>query len=313
MKQTLRIIRPSSREQKDILSSRLPMLQQRGFEVLYEDLELDDSWSYTSGTAESRSKAVIAALTEDESDVVICARGGYGASDLLPLIPWSKLKQVRPKLLVGFSDISALHCGLYAQLGWPSMHAPMPATALWDDSTPETSLDLQALFTNLQQWQKGSTSGSLPISSISDNPPLRLTGKLFGGCFTVLTNLIGTPYFPKSLAGHILFIEDTDEHPARLMRAFNQWLQSDALVGASALVIGHLRNLGQNIPDCAEFVLKQFAQRSTIPVFHTPLFGHTHPNYPLIVGASGKITEGRLTWQIDRGSPSLDSTNGANT
>ncbi|MCX6106575.1 MAG: LD-carboxypeptidase [Proteobacteria bacterium] len=313
MKQTLRIIRPSSREQKDILSSRLPMLEQCGFEVLYEDLELDDSWAYTSGTAESRSRALIAALTEPESDTVICARGGYGASDLLPLIPWSKLKQVRPKLLVGFSDISALHCGLYAQLGWPSMHAPMPATVLWDQSTPETSLDLQALFANLQQWDKGSTSGSLPLTAIGDTSPHSLTGKLFGGCFTVLTNLIGTPYFPKSLAGHIVFIEDTDEHPARLMRAFNQWLQSDALIGASALVIGHLRNLGQNIPDCAEFVLKQFAQRSPIPVFHTPLFGHSRPNYPLMIGASGQITQGRLTWHMDRDSLSPNSTRGANT
>ena len=313
MKQTLRIIRPSSREQKDILSSRLPMLEQRGFKVLYEDLDLDDSWAYTSGTAESRSKALIAALTEPESDIVVCARGGYGASDLLPLIPWSKLKLVSPKLLVGFSDISALHCGLYAQLGWPSLHAPMPATVLWDPSTPETSLDLQALFTNLQQWQRGSTSGSLPLTTVGGTPPHSLTGKLFGGCFTVLTNLIGTPFFPKSLAGHILFIEDTDEHPARLMRAFNQWLQSDALIGASALVIGHLRNLGQNIPDCAEFVLRQFAQRSPIPVFHTPLFGHTSPNYPLMLGATAQITEGRLTWQIVRDSLSPNSTKGANT
>jgi muramoyltetrapeptide carboxypeptidase len=174
----------------------------------------------------------------------------------------------------------------------------MPATALWNDAAENA--DITALFNNIAQWHQGSTSGSIPLLPISTVTTAPIEGTLFGGCFTVLTNLIGTPYFPESLADTIIFIEDTDEHPARLMRALNQWLQSGVLVGARAMIIGHLRNLGSQIPDCADFVLRQIAERVSIPVFHSPLFGHTSPNYPLMIGAKATIRDSRLTWRIDR-------------
>ena len=230
--------------------------------------------------------------------MVLCARGGYGASDLLALIPWEELSKFSPKLLIGFSDISAIHSALYTKLNWPSLHGPMPATVLWPDK--DHTPDVEALFTIINGWLMGKTVGSIPLIPISPKPPTLIKGALFGGCFTVLTNLIGTPYFPDSLANHIVFIEDTDEHPARLMRAFNQWLQSGALNNVAALVVGHLRNMGQNIPDCAEFVLKQFALRSTIPVFHSPQFGHTKPNFPIMLGSSGVISGDTLSWTFDQ-------------
>lgn len=299
MKPRLRIIRPSSREIKDLLASRIPELESRGFEVLYDELPSDADWTYSAGTAELRAKALVESLREPWSNFVLCARGGYGASDLLPLLPWHELAQLQPKLVIGFSDVSAIHAALYSQLGWLGLHGPMPATALWGDVNGSSSDDIDALVNNLEHWLTGSCSGSIPISAISGVYPRQLRGKLFGGCFTVLTNLIGTPYFPKTLADHIVFIEDTDEHPARLMRALNQWVQSDVLKGVKALVVGHIRNLGTQIPDCAPFVIEQFARRLEIPVFHSPLFGHTQPNYPMMIGAEATIEGNRLTWEAE--------------
>lgn len=297
VKPRLRIIRPSSREIKDLLASRIPGLKNRGFDVLYDELLADADWTYSAGTAELRAQALIAALREPWSDFILCARGGYGASDLLPLLPWPELAQLQPKLVIGFSDVSAIHAALYSQLGWLGLHGPMPATALWSDDDGANTDDIDALVNNLEHWLTGICSGSIPISAVSGVHPGQLKGKLFGGCFTVLTNLIGTPYFPRSLADHIVFIEDTDEHPARLMRALNQWIQSGVLNGVKAVVIGHLRNLGAQIPDCAPFVLQQFARRLEVPVFHSPLFGHTQPNYPMMIGAEATIEGDRLTWE----------------
>ena len=300
MKPTVRIIRPSSRESQDLLTDRLADFLKRGFYVIHDPLPIDSSWTYASASADIRTAALVDALCEEKSNLVVCARGGYGASDLLPHLPWKKLRNTPPKLLIGFSDISALHSGLYAQLGWHGLHGPMPATTLWKDSTAGAS-DLEALFSNMTHWLSGECSGSIPVQPIGSKSSQSLSGRLFGGCFTVLTNLIGTPYFPESLADHIIFIEDTDEHPARLMRALNQWLQSGLLEQAKALVVGHLRNLGPNIPDCAPFVLEQFAARAPIPVFHSPLFGHINPNFPLMVGADAQIVNNRLNWQAKRG------------
>jgi muramoyltetrapeptide carboxypeptidase len=125
-----------------------------------------------------------------------------------------------------------------------------------------------------------------------------IEGPLFGGCFTVLSALIGTPYFPKTLAGHLVFVEDTDESPARLMRALNQWLQAGALAGVKALVVGHLRGLGDKVPDSAPFVLREFARRTGLPVFHAPACGHTSPNEALMIGAQGVVAGGRLSWRL---------------
>jgi muramoyltetrapeptide carboxypeptidase len=290
----IRVIRPSSREQSDLLPSRLAALAARGFEVLYEDLPRDSEWAYVASPAEARARALEAALLEPRTTAVLCARGGYGASDLLPLVDWRRLKEARPKWLVGFSDVSALHSALFTKLGWPGLHAPMPATALWEQNGE--SRDVEQLLGMLRTLAKGEpVAATLEV----EGPPAPIVGRLFGGCFTVLTNLIGTPYLPKTLEGSILFLEDTDEHPGRLMRAFNQWIQAGLLAGVRALVIGHLRNLGEKIPDSAPFVYEQFARRGGVPTFRCNAFGHTSPNFPLMVGSTARIEAGRLTWTYD--------------
>lgn len=285
----IRVIRPSSRERENLLPSRLSHLRERFSNVLYDDLEPDPSWAYSAATPEVRVKALTQALFEEQSDFILCARGGYGASDLLTHINWDSIRNLEPKLIIGFSDISALHSAFYAQCQWPGLHAPMPATGLWEKNS---TLDTDELFMLLSAIKSQKPySGKLPISPISSTPHPPLEGKLFGGCFSVLTHLIGTPFFPKSLADHIVFIEDIDEHPARLMRALNQWIQAGIFTGVRAIVVGYLKSLGEKIPDNAPFVLEQMAKRiSPLPLFHSTLFGHTSPNFPLLIGSHAKIT-----------------------
>lgn len=302
MTAVLRIVRTSSREKGDLLTPRLGELRSCGFEVRYQDVQADPSWLYTAGSANDRANALAAALLDPADDFVIVARGGYGASDLLPLLPWEQLKDAKPKIVVGFSDVSALHSAFYTRLGWPGLHAPMPATELWRKDG--TASDVESLLDILRKLYNGDDiGGQLDLASVVANSGERgpfqpLNGRLFGGCFSVLTNLIGTSSFPKSLTGHIVFIEDIDESPARLMRYLNQWIQAGTLVGVQAIVVGNLRNLGANIPDSASFVLDQFAMRSRLPVFHSPNFGHTCPNFPLMLGAEASIAEGKLSWRF---------------
>lgn len=296
---TLRIVRSSSREKLDLLAARVAELSSLGFQVLHDELPPDASWRYTSASIPDRAKALMDALTEPTSQAVLCARGGYGANDLLPVLDWDRLKTAKPKLLVGFSDTSALHSALYARFGWVGLHAPMPATVLWrQDGRGD---DVDELLGILKDMHAGKAiSASLPLTAISDTAKAATTisGRLFGGCFTVLSALIGTPYFPKSLAGHIVFLEDTDENPGRLMRNLNQWQQAGHLQGVKAIVLGHLRGLGGDVPDSAPFVLEQFAKRLPgVAIFHSPLFGHTSPNHPLMVGAEANIQHSKLTWR----------------
>jgi len=295
---TIKIIRPASRESNNLLPAQLEFLKAAGFHVELADNPVDPMWTYTSGSAVDRVKNLQDALIDKDARIILCARGGYGCSDLLPLIDWRAVKSAERKLLCGFSDVSALHSALYTIAGWNGLHAPMPATSLWRQHGHES--DVQALLDLLRTFSANQAlSSKIAVEHVGKNTSQPIIGKLFGGCFTVLTNLIGTPFMPKTLAGHVVFIEDTDEHPARLMRALNQWLQSGLFEGVRALVIGHLRGLGSNIPDCAPYVYDEFAKRCSIPVFKSMLFGHTSPNMPLLIGANATISQGTLSWHDD--------------
>lgn len=291
----IRIIRTSSREQTDLLPDKLAEFQRCRIPVLFEETKSDPEWAYVAAPAATRAQWFTTALLENESSVVLCARGGYGASDILPLVPWEKirLQKPRPKLVVGFSDTSALHSALWTQLGWQGLHGPMPATTLWPAGAienPEVAPDIAHLLDLLA----GKTAtGSLHLNPVGNHPQNSeaISGTLFGGCFSVLTNLIGTPYLPPNLRNSILFFEDIGEHPARIIRFWNQWLQAGLLRGVRAVIWGSLTQMGTNIPDNPAFLLEQLAARCPdVPMFSCPGFGHVAPNWPLGVGAQATVT-----------------------
>lgn len=286
----IRIIRPSGREKDNLLPQGIADLEGLGHTVLFQDAPAADDWRYASASIEVRAQQLMDALTERDSDLVLCARGGYGASDLLPLVDWTTLRGYPEKPVVGFSDISAIHSALFANLGWKGLHGPMPATSLWGKNG---RTDIDQLFQLLQGY---SLRQSMPLQPI-DSPEGNLDGWLFGGCFSVLTNLIGTPYFPASLQDSILIWEDISEHPARLMRYLNQWLQSGILTGVRAIILGTFLDLGEEIENSAPMLLNQFAKRCALPTYHCPNIGHISPNQPFQIGAAGKIRDNsRLEW-----------------
>jgi len=299
LNQTIRIIRPSSREKDSLVTKKIASLENEGFRVLYDDIPKTSGPEWTSNSIEVRAKELNDALLEEDNDYILCARGGYGASDLLPFIDWKNLKGRKEKTLIGFSDICSLQSSLYSILGWKSIHGPMPATSYWNMDNRRDDIELLFDCINGQRdhfelpldrniSQPGIASGGDGKSEIS--------GWIFGGCFSVLTNLIGTRYFPASLKDAILVIEDVSENPARLMRFLNQWKQAGLLDGVKALVIGKLLD-----PDDEDIGLKdslefEFSSRTQLPTFTTKTFGHLCPNYPIKIGASAKISDKKLTW-----------------
>jgi len=290
---TVRIIRTSGLESPDLLPGRIQELAGQGIQVRYDPLPLDGSWPFVAASAALRAEALAAALAESGTSAVLCARGGYGASDLLDLLPWERLRGLSPKLLIGYSDVSALHSALFARLGWPCLHAPMPATSYWGEAGEQRDID--AL---VQILSGGDLAGTIRLKGSFPQADVPIEGWLFGGCFSVLTNMLGTGYFPQSLSGAILFFEDLGENPPRLMRFLNQWRQSGALSGVKAIVVGCLVKCGGPDDETQSLVAKQMAERTNLPVFTSSDFGHLSPNFPLGIGASARIEQGGLSWRM---------------
>lgn len=292
----VRLIRPSSREKDNLLSQNVADLTRRGFIVQNQDHALDAGWPFSSGSRDDRLRELRDALLDPEIQIILAARGGYGASDLLPLLPWDKLKKGPEKFVVGFSDVSALHSAFYSQLGWRGIHGLMPSNSYWGQGGFHGDVD--ALCTILANPYH--TTGTLTIGrSFVDGKEVSgpsISGKLWGGCFSVLTNLIGTPYFPRTLADHVIFWEDIGENPGRLMRFLNQWLQSGALQGVKGIVMGRFVDCDDEGGTLAGRLPREVAQRTGLPVFESEDFGHCSPNFPLMVGAHAKVTQSQLTW-----------------
>jgi muramoyltetrapeptide carboxypeptidase len=240
-------------------------------------------------------------LNTPDAQVVFAGRGGYGASDLLPLIPWEKLKGLAPRCLVGFSDITALHSAFWTKLGWSGLHGPMVGSPLWGLNSSE---DIAALLSLIEHGQppRGMLRIS-PCARAATDSRKALKGWLFGGCFSVLTNLIGTPYLPASLAGAILLFEDTGENCGRLLRYWNQWLQSGLLQGVEGVVWGRFTQLEGTVSEGE--TRAELSRRSPLPCWTSEDFGHCSPNFPFLIGATAHSVpacrqgagEQELQWQ----------------
>lgn len=290
---SIRLVEPCGPPDTDALELNLEGLRAEGFEIhdhgpfsrnSLERLELDG--------ARQRASQLQNAFEDPGAEAILCVRGGYGASELLHHLDWGRLTTVSSKCLIGFSDVSALQSAVFTRLGWPSLHAPMPGSPLWQSGAATERL------IHLLCAPRGTTwSGEIAVEGISSTDS-EVSGPLFGGCLSVLSGLIGTPYLPKSLHGGLLFFEDTGESAPRVLRYWRQWLDSGLLEGVGGVVFGRFTQMKDDGDE--KWLLREMASRTPCPAWVSPDFGHVPGNLPLGVGSVGRITNHQLRWQLDR-------------
>jgi muramoyltetrapeptide carboxypeptidase len=290
VKTRIRIIRPSGHEHCDELKKNSEHLRQVGVDVIVPKPSLDPSLPYKASSALERSEELNEVLSSGETNFAWCARGGYGCSEIIEALDYDRIRASKTfPLVVGFSDISALHSALYSKIYRRGIHGPMLGSELWPKDRDERSWDsLERLL------QSAPLGGTVPLK----NPgSLNISGKLFGGCFSVLTNLIGTQYLPK-LDDHILFFEDIGENLGRLTRMLSQWKLSDSLRGVRAVIVGQFIQSGTAIVNEHEQteVHRLFQERLAVPVLRSDSFGHGVTNHPLGVGFDAHIVNQELRW-----------------
>ncbi len=233
----LTVVEPSSAPESAVLESNLGVLRQVGIRVRYQRYPLDAGDRQAQVGVNTRAQILSGVLSDPEIAYVLAARGGYGASDLLRHLDWSALSSLPKTVVIGFSDISALQVALYVRLGWPAIHGPMPGSSLWSNG-PDVDC-LVRLLSSPRPWN--SAISVSPFGGSSTDTTVQ--GTLIGGCLSVLSALIGTPYFPETLQGYILFLEDTNETAERVLRFWNQWLECDLVGDLAAVVVGRFTDL----------------------------------------------------------------------
>jgi muramoyltetrapeptide carboxypeptidase len=186
-----------------------------------------------AGDDPERAESFYAAAMSNSIDVLWCACGGYGSARILPLLDRLAVDRGTPpvKLLVGFSDATALMSFVRERWGWKTTHAPMVISRTLRELDATMLQAIARCQTPQYPW------GRWQLKWIG-TPPARATeAELIGGNLSVWNSLTGT-LFAESAKDRILFLEDIDEPPYRIDRMATQLRQSGRLDGVAAIVLG---------------------------------------------------------------------------
>ena len=195
-----------------------------------------DRRGYFAGRDEDRAADLNTMFADPEVKAVHCVRGGWGAARLLPLLDWSLIAR-NPKILVGYSDITALLLSFHARTGLVTFHGPVGAST-WNAFNVDWMKRVlwnaeAATFANAKE----ANDTLVPVKNRTRViTPGKARGRLLGGNLTVFTTIIGSGYLPD-FKDCILFLEDVGEHPYRVERMLYQLHFAGILARQRAAVI----------------------------------------------------------------------------
>jgi muramoyltetrapeptide carboxypeptidase len=289
----VRIIAPASASSKEKLESGIEWLRAQGLGVTFSSKLLSPDLFFAA-PLEAQCEDFRSAL-ESDAKVLWCLRGGWGSMRLLPFLD-SLTPPEKPKLLIGFSDITSLHLFLTQKWNWPTLHG-RTITQLRND---------WELNEEHEMWRK-IIKGEIDEIAFNDLLPLNPAAKknnsissfVAGGNLRLIQSSLGTPW-QIDVKGKILFLEDVSERGYSVDRMLEQMIQSGLLRDDPAAIIfgSFTEGLEKNGTDLVPKALERFAQRVNYPVLAGLPCGHgPHENYPLpfntpaalLTGAENKL------------------------
>lgn len=314
------ILAPSSVTGQVELDLGLEFLRVAGFDVVRHPQCSEAHFTF-AGTDEQRAAAIWQFAHDSSIETLWCARGGYGAARLLPLLEQLTREHGVPprKLLVGYSDITVLHEFVRRRWRWSTLHATMPASDLSAVRPDEWAATVELVQRRRARIPFEQTS----LKPLTDQSAMTQTAELIGGNLSLWASLMGTPWQPDA-RGKLVFLEDLGEPFYRIDRMLTQVVQSGGLDAAAGLILGDFtdcndesntalrppegeqeldsirrdRKSAARIPlrrvynqaEAFEIIFGEVGRRLALPVLCGLPVGHG-PNFaPLPLGASYKLT-----------------------
>ena len=256
---------------------------------------LYDRDGYLAGSDAARADDLNTMFADDGVDAIWCVRGGYGASRILPALDYALMRR-KPKALIGYSDITALHVAIHRHAGLVTFHGPVAFRAFTPYSLGELK---RVLWTGETPVRLG---GPPPFeraegrvdweNRVATLVPGKARGRLLGGNLCLMSHLCGTPYFPD-LRGAILFLEDVEEAYYRIDRMLTQIWLSGALAGVAGVAFGKFTNCNpspfflQNRP--LDDVLAERCRALGVPAISGIMVGHIDDQTTLPLGCQAEL------------------------
>ncbi len=298
---TIAVVAPASPPQtRSEIEQATSYFEARGHRVVFGPNHRNVH-GYLAGADAERAADLQWALSEPGIDMVHALCGGYGAARLHDLIDWDALGE--PRIVCGFSDITALHLALAAHRGWVSFYGPnfLRFTRRKDELTKET-----------EEWFHRAFQAE-PLGRVFEDPenPYVLTvgdgvaeAPLVGGCLTLLSASIGTPYELQT-DGCIVMVEDLNTDPYLIDTLLNHLVRAGKLDNAAGFVFGtdvNLRSLA--VPEepestlSIEELLDELIAPLGIPAIANVPVGHGKHMATMPLGATVRVDGGAKTLEV---------------
>ncbi|MCQ9177827.1 LD-carboxypeptidase [Streptomyces sp. IBSBF 2953] len=283
------VVAPSGPVAEERLQAGLDLL--RGWDldpvVAPHVLDRHRSLPHLAGSDADRAADLQHAWCDPRVDVVLCARGGYGAQRLVDLLDWDAMAAAGPKVFVGFSDSTALHEAFAVRLGLTTLYGPVAAGIDFVKNARAQEHLRATLFA--PETVRTLRSTGVPLA------PGRARGVTLGGCLTLLATGYGTPHSRAGARGGLLLIEDVGEPPYGVDRALTQLLRTGWLDGVAGVALGSWNRCGP-YEDLRPVLVDRLGGLG-VPVVEELGFGHCEGalTVPFGVGAVLDADEGTLT------------------
>jgi len=294
---TIALVTPGSYISEEELQDCIKNLQSLGFKSVYNESILYKT-GYFSGNDKQRAKELMEMFLRKDVDGIMCARGGYGCLRILPLLDYDAIKN-NPKVLIGYSDVTALLYGIHSKTGLVCFHGPVGISTFNEFSTNYFKDVLISLHDKLELISKPEENKPEPVTITSG----KAEGELIGGNLSVAVSLIGTEY-DVDTENKIIFLEETTEEPYRVDRMLTQMLMSGKFDKAAGIALGIFDNCEpkkenpsfENSFSLMEVLFDRLFGIG-VPVIYGLSFGHIKNKFTLPFGIKAELNadEKKLT------------------
>jgi muramoyltetrapeptide carboxypeptidase len=247
---------------------------------------------YFAGRDEERASDLNAMFADKQVKAIIAVRGGYGTPRLLEHIDYRVIKR-NPKILVGYSDLTALQLAVFTKTKLLTFSGPMLAVEMSDKMDPFTEDFFWRILTSPHPIGNVSNPDNKPLKILlSHSKKAQVTGRLLGGNLSMVTSITGTMFQPN-FRDHIFFFEEVGEEPYRIDRMLTQLKLAGILRSIKALLIGSLI-------DCVPAdkakpslsiteILAELTWDLKVPVLSGLAYGHLPRKLTMPIGLSAKV------------------------
>ena len=272
---TIGIVAPGGAVDLSVIQEGQKALERMGFTVMVPD-DLLAPQAYLAAPDRKRAEVFNRMFEDKTISGIICARGGFGAMRMLPYVDFA-LIQRHPKIVVGFSDVSALLVNIYQRSHVVTYHGPVMITL--PHASDMTLKMLEAALLSGPSYR-------IDLEDLYVLLPGRVKGQLIGGNLSTLCHLAGTPYMP-SFVDHVVFLEDVNEPLYKIDRMLTQIQLTGAFDHIKGVILGRFEKCGD--VDSLYALVQDKLISYGIPIVAGVAAGHVSDNLTLPIGFTADI------------------------